>query len=220
MKKNLLLVLFLTALLQTDGYAQWINSINITPSHPTSIDTIQVYVDCSFPSGGCDPYLNSVFVSGNDIYGDALHCLGMLTVICSYTDTFSVAPLAPGIYTFHMQLNAGGGPAPCTAGIVPGPVDSASFAVTQATGIPPIDRISAFKVIQDAGTDGLTILVPSHLLQDNMIFSIYSPDGRSVLTAAITETSTLLHAHLANGIYVASLQTGTARYQKKVALIK
>src|SRR5262245_44798043 len=149
MKKSYLVLLICLAGLQFGSKAQWIGTITVSPPAPTTQDSIKILVDCSFPSGSCDPYLASVFINGNDIYGNALHCLGMLTVICSYTDTFALPPMPAGNYNFHMQLNAGGGPAPCTAGINPGPVDSLSFTVTQPMGIPSIPWEKACKIFTD-----------------------------------------------------------------------
>jgi len=220
MKKNYLALLVCLTGLHFGSHAQWIGPITISPSVPTTNDSVKIYVDCSFPSGSCDPYLASVFVGGNTIYGDALHCLGMLTVICSYTDTFAVAPLPAGNYTFHMQLNAGGGPAPCTAGIVPGPVDSVTFTVVQATGIPPVRGEGACQVFADATERTVTVQIPAGLPKGSVRLMIHSTDGRAVFSAQVPETVSVFRPHLTSGTYVASLVSGEVNYRKKIFIAK
>ena len=95
MKKNFLLSFcFARGVVQVP--AQWINNLSVSPPAPTTADSITLYAECSFPYGSCNPSLVSFNRSGNDFYGDALHCMGMLTVICDYTDTFAVGQLAAG----------------------------------------------------------------------------------------------------------------------------
>ena len=59
----------------------------------------------------------------------------MLTAICNTTDTFKLNPLAVGTYTFDLTLSSGGGPPPCTAGIVPDDNDVITFNVVTSVGI-------------------------------------------------------------------------------------
>ena len=216
MKKNYFLLLIFFIGFNVTGHSQWINSISMSPLYPTTNDSVTFYVDCGFPSGSCDPYLPSVFVSGYDIYANALHCLGMLTVICYYTDTFTVPPLPAGYYSFHMQLNAGGGPAPCTAGIVPGPEDTLDFIVTPGTGIPPIHGDAVYQLFSDPSEGTLTVVFPSVVSSKPARLRVYSNDGRSVFSAPVSETVSVFRPHLPAGTYVASLETGDARFQKKI----
>jgi len=216
MKKNYFLLLIFFIGFNLTGYSQWINSISFSPPYPTTNDSVTFYVDCSFSSGSCEPYVSSVFVSGNEVFANALHCLGMLTVICPYTDTFTVAPLAAGNYVFRMQLNEGGGPAPCTPGIAPGPVDSLDFSVIQATGIPPVRGEAACQIYTDASKGTLTVIYPAAVSTDPARLRIYSYDGRAVFSAPVSETVSVFSPRLPSGTYVASLETGDARYQKKI----
>jgi hypothetical protein len=101
MKKYYMVLGLLLAGIQYGSLAQpWINSITVTTPCSTTNDTLRVYVDCMFPSGSCDPYLSNVYIYNNHINANALHCLGMLTVICNYTDTFTIPPLPAGNYVF------------------------------------------------------------------------------------------------------------------------
>ncbi len=133
MKKQILFFYFL--LLFITSKAQFINGFTIIPANPTSNDSVKILVQMSFPSGDCSDHQQFYSANGNNLVGSAIHCLGPLTVICNYTDTFSVGQLAAGSYKFMFNVNSGGGPSPCTPGIVPGPTDSVSFVVSQAASI-------------------------------------------------------------------------------------
>ena len=133
MKKSLLIILLLAN--SASIYAQWITGLHIQPTNPTTADMIHLYADVSFSSGSCNDKSQQQYVSGNHIYGYAIHCNGMLSYICDHTDTFMVNPLPAGNYTFVFNVDAGGAPSPCTPGIVAGPTDSIHFTVTSVTSI-------------------------------------------------------------------------------------
>lgn len=99
-------------LISNDINAQYIFSLSVVPSNPSTNDTVTILASCSFPSAGCDEHTQYHFVNGNSIPAGALHCLGFMTVICNHTDTFTISPLAAGNYTFNFQLDAGYLPAP------------------------------------------------------------------------------------------------------------
>lgn len=132
MKKLLCLISFAFYI---NAGAQQINTIQVIPANPTTLDTISLIVDMWFTSGSCDQHMQQIFISGNSIYCSTLHCTGMLTVICGDVDTFKINPLPSGNYTSYIQVDQGGLPAPCTPGIVAGDSDSVTFVVTPVTGI-------------------------------------------------------------------------------------
>ncbi len=147
MKIKFLLPLFVAVIINGNSQAQWIQSLTVFPPSPTINDTIMVLADCGFPSGNCDNHTQYHFVNGNTINGGALHCLGMLSIICNHTDTFLINPLPAGNYTFHFQLDAGYGIAPCTPGIIAGPTSDVNFTVSSATGISeyiPTDEVMLY----------------------------------------------------------------------------
>lgn len=129
---------------QSTLLAQHFNSIQVVPANPTTNDTILVIADMWFSSGTCDQAMQSVNVNGNSIYCSTIHCTGMLTVICYDVDTFKINPLPVGNYTTYLQVDAGGLPAPCTPGIVPGDSDSISFIVTPLTGVAEMEDAQFF----------------------------------------------------------------------------
>ena len=220
MKKFLFASVIAMTIASINCYSLGIDTIVVSPANPNSNDTIKVLVQCSFPSGGCDPYLVSLSPVGNDFYASALHCLGMLSVICLYTDTFLITPLTPGNYKFHMQLNEGGGPAPCTPGIAPGPVDSIAFTVTVPAGIISPPKGDSFSIIPDSHSGALLLEVPEILTPDKNILRVFSSEGRLVLETKITQAITRIHTNLSPGIYFASLILGDTHYQKKFVIIK
>jgi hypothetical protein len=133
MKKFILLFYILLSVLAAN--AQFIHGFTAIPANPTTDDQIKILVQMSFPSGGCGDHQQFYSANGNMLSASALHCLGPLAVICSYTDTFNLGQLAAGNYKFFFNVNIGGGPSPCSPGIVPGPSDSLPFIVSQAATI-------------------------------------------------------------------------------------
>jgi len=124
---GLILVLVMASTLSLR--AQFINSLEVLPANPTTEDTLTLLAHCTFSSMGCAVYTQYINVVGNDIYTQALHCVGMATAMCDYTDTFIVDPVAAGTYRFIFQVDAGFGGPPCTPGIAPGPSDTLVFVV-------------------------------------------------------------------------------------------
>lgn len=198
---------------------QYIQSLTVLPANPTTTDTITVIADCAFPAGGCDESTQTLFVAGNQIFASALHCIGILTVICYDTDTFKIDPLPAGNYTFHFQLDAGGLPSPCTPGIVPGPSDSTTFVVSPAVG-------SAEMITQDAVS-----LYPNPS-QNQIRFSgfsegdfpvavsVYSIEGKLVLGATLTDMETTMDvATLPDGPYQVSV-TDVHNRQVMIPMVK
>src|SRR6185436_13034128 len=124
LQTKIILVILLTASFAVQ--AQWINSITRFPANPTSADTIYFYADLSFPSGNCDEHNQFSGVNGQDVYAAAVHCIGSLTFICSYTDTFKIDPLPAGNYNFTFTVLYGSLPSPCNP-TGNGATDSSTF---------------------------------------------------------------------------------------------
>lgn len=197
MKKILLFLLILAA---TGTKAQWINSLWISPANPTTNDSVYAFADCSFTAGSCLPWTLNHFINGSNISADALHCVGMLTFICPYTDTFSLGMLAAGTYNFSFQLNEGHGGPPCTPGIVPGPSDNISFTVTFPTSTGTqhsSDRLFSFS--PNPVEDLLTVTNKTGELMPLRIFDV---TGKLLLEAIISSgKEEISAAHLKPGIY-------------------
>ncbi|MBL0342746.1 MAG: T9SS type A sorting domain-containing protein [Bacteroidetes bacterium] len=207
--KNLFQSIALLFLILTSykSQGQFIQSLTISPSNPTTADTITILAECAFPSGGCEEHTQGSFVNGSIISGFAIHCLGPLTVICYYTDTFQIAPLAAGNYSFIFQLDAGFGPSPCTPGIVPGPTDTLNFTVTLSSGQNNELLDKSFSVYPNPVND-LIYLTQSDSKSQHHTIEILSVDGKTVLTKPISNLSEPISVkELQNGFYFIKLKT-------------
>ncbi len=130
MKKTLLFALLFNS---SCIFGQTIQSITTLPASPTETDSVYMLAHCVFTSASCDQHTDGFSITGNTIDAWALNCLGMLTTICYYTDTFSLGLLTAGNYIFNFQLDEGYGQTICTPGIVAGPDSSYSFTVSPNT---------------------------------------------------------------------------------------
>ena len=98
------------------------------------------------------PDSKGITVNGLTVSASALHCIGMLTVICNYTDTFSIGPQAAGNYNFDMTLSSGAGMSPCSPGIVPDDTKSYSFSVSPVTDLVSVKNQETLKVFPNPAT--------------------------------------------------------------------
>lgn len=167
--------------------AQNIISLSVVPPAPTTADTILLLSECSFPSGSCVDHTQAFFISGNDIFANALHCLGMLSVICNYTDTIILNPLPAGNYTFHFQLDAGFGPSPCTPGIVPGPADSINFVVAPFTKITEYISNDAVSVFPNPFIDSFQ-LIGIDQVNFPVYLEIFATDGKLIKATILKDS--------------------------------
>lgn len=124
---------FFFFILQTN--AQNILQLRTDPAQPTTNTPVKLIADCEFFSGGCKDKTLTFNQVGNKFETNAMHCLGILSVLCYDADTFNIGFLPAGNYRFLFHLETGTGPSPCTPGIVPGPDDSIDFVVTVASGL-------------------------------------------------------------------------------------
>lgn len=142
--KALLSFLSLT-LLATHLMAQGtIISLTVSPQNPTVNDMIVVYAQLQFSSSDCAPDYQGHSVQGNTIGASAHHCMGMLTTICSTTDTFEIGQLPAGNYTFDFTLSSGFGGSGCSPGIVPDDSDQLQFTVSSSVGIEEVEMMDGF----------------------------------------------------------------------------
>jgi hypothetical protein len=192
--------------------AQWINSITVQPPSPTTNDSVFVYADCSFTAGSCPPWTMNHFINGNSISANALHCVGMLTVICPYTDTFALGLLPAGTYTFTFQLDEGHGGPPCTPGIVPGPSSTISFNVSFPTAAPSQHSAdSHFSVFPNPVTDFVSVKSKA---EEEIPVRIFDVSGSKVREQNLIRGEAEIYlGDLARGIYF--LESG--RYHFRIA---
>lgn len=148
MKIKLFLVLFCTANL-FNAQSGFINSIEIIPASPTAGDSVKLVGHFTFSNGGCakQSFVASIF--GTAVMAEAIHCLGMLTIICYESDTIDLGLLAAGVYSVDLSLYTGFGLTPCTTATLAA-ADSRSFTVSSPTLIPALEF--DFKIVPNPTT--------------------------------------------------------------------
>lgn len=211
--KNFIISLIIFLSLANMANAQSITSFNITPANPTSTDTIRIIIECTFPNGSCEGSVTGTIQTGNTIYADAMHCMGMLTVICTDFDTVIIPPQSVGQYTFIYSLSAGQG-IPCTPGIVPDDIDTLVFDVDNSTGIIGVDD-KLFSVISNSENNSFRI---HNLTATGGILKIFSSDGKLVLSQTFEAGESEISRAVKAGIYIISAEISNRKYTSKVVV--
>ncbi len=192
-----------------------INGFSHTPVNPTTSDSITFYVEVTFNSGGCQPDTKGITVNGTSVNASALHCIGMLTVICNYTDTFSIGPQAAGNYNFNMALSSGAGLSPCSPGIVPDDTKNYSFTVSSLTDSEVIKTHNPLKIFPNPATDFVYFESCNNFLH----LCIYNMTGQKVIEETFnTKRIQLNTKNLQRGLYFYSAETKTGEYTGKLIL--
>lgn len=212
-KTLLLLIIFISW--ACNSYSQQILSLHIHPTNPTTADVIHMYADVSFQSGGCDDKMQNLGITGNNIYGYALHCLGIATFICNTTDTFVINPLPAGNYSFILGLDAGGAPSPCTPGIVAGPTDTLHFTVTSPTSISKISSALP-EIYLNASTNMLIVDLKNadYSGRDIQLFNIL---GDKMISQKILESKFNIDVNsIPDGIYVVKINDAKNPFTSRI----
>jgi hypothetical protein len=178
-------------------------SITTSPVNPTTNDFVKVYVDLVFNSGGCDVDNQGNSTTGNTTTAYAMHCVGMLTVICDVTDTFDLGYLQAGNHTFNFTLSSGSGGAGCSPGIVPDDTDNLSFTVTQALGIEDPTKNENVTFFPNPMSDFATIKINGYIESEKLSLEILDAAGRMVMTKESISSNEILieNKNLESGIY-------------------
>ena len=114
-----------------------IQSLFIIPANPTTFGTVKVVAQTVFSSGDCS-LTNSSFSNSNgeiDVY--ATHTLGMLTYICSSTDTLTIGKLESGNYNLRYHLS-------CIPYPIGTDLDSVNFTVQVNLGMDMKENVNHF----------------------------------------------------------------------------
>ncbi len=209
MRKIFIIICF--AVISGMASAQTIISTTISPSYPTTSDTITLITECMFPSGSCDGAAILTAGGGPYIYADAMHCMGMLSVICTDYDTVQLAPLPAGQYHYIFTLSAGHG-IPCTPGIAVDDVDTISFFVDDATGIADPGSKNLFTVSPNPSDGRMTIR--NHSGEISQV-SILSSLGKVVDSFIMNETKDI---DLPPGIYFIQSESNDVWQVSKVVV--
>lgn len=195
-------------LLGATVYGQTILGMNVVPPNPTTLDSITVYADLSYQSGGCDTRDQILFaLSGSSIYAVTHHCVGMLAFICNDMDTIPVGKLQAGTYTFSLTSTAGALPAPCTPGIVPSQA-TITFVVTNASSINETS-FEGTSIYYSNNTINIASQLP---FADGAIINIHNMMGQQVLNRQLENASKqLIPVSLTSGAYIITLQNAEGK---------
>lgn len=215
MKRSLLSLIFVSFIF-TNSYSQSIVSFTVSPANPTSADTIQVIIETMFTSGSCDGTANITGTSGDYIFAQAYHCVGMLTVICTDYDTINILPQAPGQYNFVYILNTGDG-FPCIPGTLPMVMDSVYINVTGASGIDNFSSNNHFNVFPNPSKG--KIFVHQDVAEKGLM-KIYSTDGKLLQTYNITEKESEINTSVATGFYTLVIENRNQKYVTRLNIIE
>jgi len=223
MKTRILISLISALIYSGISNAQWINTLTVVPSNPSATDTVYVYAQCSFPSGTCDQHAQYLYADTANVYAAAIHCLGMLAVICDNTDTFKIPPLPAGNYTFIFNVSAGSLPSPCTPGIAPGATDSISFSVSASSGIPHTEKNKFdFNIVPNPSSGWVKVEMNEALSSvKNKFLIICSFTGQEVKRNAILNSTVVDVSQLPAGLYyIRIIGNDFISTQQKMEIIK
>jgi hypothetical protein len=195
-------------------YSQTIVSMNYSPANPTEADSITVIVENMFTSGGCEGtgFLNSI--SGNEIIGGGIHCIGALAVICTDYDTVVIPPLAAGHYTFIFILSTADAPA-CVPGIIPLTYDSLHLVILPFNSVSESVLNSGISVYPNPSSGSFTI---SKSTNELATLRIISPDGRLIMSYELSETETAIDTKLSAGIYTLLIEGNKSGNFRKLVI--
>lgn len=197
------LITFSLLLFSLSMQAQTIMQLYTVPANPTTNDQVMVVAEMMFPSASCDEkFLAVTNMGGNRFDAGAMHCVGMLSVICNDNDTFLLGQLTAGTYRFFLQEDMGILPAPCSPGIVPGPVDSIDFTVTLATGIDEIGD-NGINIFPNPVVNTVTLsdIVPER----DLVLKLFSLNGQEIYSGDVRNGDAIDLSYLNEGIYIAEV---------------
>jgi hypothetical protein len=193
-------------------------SFSTLPATPTANDAVKVVASLSFTSGDCELSEQGHTTNLAHTTAYAHHCLGMLTVICYATDTFELGTLPAGDHTFVLSLSSGGGPPPCTPGIVIDDTDSITFTVDPGVGIHSPDAVD-FSVYPNPASSSIVIDCGMRIL--NCELKITNAIGQLVHQSAIQNPQSAIDvSSLSPGLYYLTLQSAEGVGVKKFEVIR
>jgi hypothetical protein len=197
-----------------------ITGFTISPTNPTTIDTIYIYANIQFSSSGCEIDNSNYTILGNTISAYSQHCLGMLTTICPTTDTFKIEPLSSGNYYFVFTLTSGFGGPPCSPGIVADDLDTLLFNVTNSTTEIIESNINSNIAFYPNPSKGKLSYLISNTKTTNNEIIIYSIDGKIINSYLINSNVGNINLNLESGIYFIRLKDhkGNLSFVEKIVV--
>lgn len=201
----------------TSARGQFIQQLRLLPTQPVDNLPVQVIADLFLPSSGCPLEATAITqTSPNRFEANALHCVGILTVICSTSDTFDLGVLPAGNYRFVLREEYGWLPSPCTAGTQPPAIDSIDFQVTVSSGL--ADLIRPQVVLTPNPTDDGFFFLRSDIYMPGLTCRIMDPAGRLLLVQPVQSVNQQIDlSAFADGVFFVELWLERERvYQSRL----
>lgn len=188
-----------------------IMGFTIDPANPTELDYVKVYVDIMFTSGSCDVDNQGHTTVDSITNASALHCVGMLTVICDTRDTFNLGYLDPGTHKFKFTLSSGFGGPGCSPGVAPDDRDSISFNVINILGTNELYKNNLVRVFPNPmqANSILKIDASLNLIQPQLIITDALGKVVKTISSVVNNTIFIERSQLNSGIYFYRLNDGS-----------
>lgn len=212
-----LLATMLAVWVASFGMAQvnQITNFTLIPANPQPTDDVLLIVDVQFASSGCEDQELIYTITTNTIFASSHHCIGMLAAICNDQDSFALGQLPAGNYDFILTLTSGGGPGPCTPGIVPDDVDTFSFTVSGGVGLEEPERVPRFTFSPNPAHDEVRIQW-NH--PENASVQLLNMLGQEVKQTSMSQSVTMNVRDLPSGIYFIKLVAGETEQVQKLVI--
>jgi hypothetical protein len=176
-----------------------INSIEIVPSSPTVVDSVQLVGHFTFSHGGCEKELFVASVVGSSVIAEARHCLGMLTVICDESDTINLGILASGVYSVDLSLYTGFGMTPCTIDSIADATDNSTFTVSPATSA--LEVALDFKIVPNPAASRIIFMTKNPQEFSEEPIRLFGSNGQRLIEKKFFEHCSLDVSDLCSGLY-------------------
>ena len=193
--KNKILTSFLVVLLSMNVKAQSILSLEISPSNPSTTDTIKVISYTSFGSSPSNFESSSVVFDNDTIIISASHSCGMLSMPATSRDTFSIGQLSEGFYELRYHVACSDTPTFYGG-------DTINFNVQQATSSQTLNNLDdGFLVYPNPATNEIKIDLKTNS-KSRYEINFYSMLGQKVKTInQKNEKITIDISDLTDGVY-------------------
>jgi len=205
MKKLLLSCLLLIAFTVTK--TQTINSISHLPVSATTNDQVLILINTTF-SYNCvsDSFVYNIV--GNQIYINMYQCLGMLSIICTKTDTVNVGQLTAGTKSVQVLIHTAQAMPNCAYGPPFPPNMNYSFTVSPFTDVAETKNNFSMQVFPNPSSGNVYF---KYNVSQNAQLEIYNLVGEKIKSYTLISGSNevvIKNGELKSGIYFAKVITG------------
>jgi len=188
--------------------AQPITGINHTPVAPTTNDQVGIIIDSQWPYN-CISDSFTVNITGNQIQIYMYQCLGMLSIICTKTDTVNVGQLPAGTYTVYVFASYAQAQPTCSMYSPAMPTNvNHTFTVSQFVSVPEVKNSLSLDVYPNPSSGNIYF---RYSASQSCVMEIYDLVGQKVRSYTLVPGSqqvVIREGELKSGIYFAKVLTG------------